>query len=242
MLDGLTALVTGASGPIGRTIADRLAEQGANVALQYRRQKPGNLSPNMRAVDADLLEIGFEADLLGKVNQEFGPLDMLVNCAADQALNAFDQVTDTQMAELLRVNVGAVLSLSRAFVMQVSVTAHNPSILNISSIEAQVPAAGHGHYAASKAALDSLTRSFAAESGKKGVRTNALAPGLINRNGLEKDWPQGVMRWRSRCPLKRMGTPEDVANAALFLLSDKARWINGTVLNVDGGMLAAGGF
>ena len=111
------------------------------------------------------------------------------------------------------------------------------AIVNIASIEGLQPADGHSHYAASKAAVLMHTRAAALELGRHGIRVNAVAPGLIERVDLAADWPDGVRRWQSACPLGRLGQPDDVADAVLFLASDAARWITGATLVVDGGML-----
>jgi NAD(P)-dependent dehydrogenase (short-subunit alcohol dehydrogenase family) len=114
------------------------------------------------------------------------------------------------------------------------------SIVNISSIEGEVPMPGHAHYNAAKAGVAMHTRTAAAELGGHGIRVNAVAPGLIRREGLEDDWPEGVASWRSGCPLGRLGEPDDVADACLFLASAASRWITGTTIRVDGGFLSRG--
>jgi len=231
MLSGRRALVTGGSGPIGAAIAAKLAGQGAEVVDQYGSNPPENGFP---AVQADLGATGFEAALL----KATGPVDILVNCAADQAMQPMQQVTAGEMARMLAVNVTAPMLLTRAFATQVS---GQGIVVNITSIEAQNPARGHGHYAASKAALETLTRAQAVELAPR-IRVNAVAPGLIARPGLEQAWPEGVARWQAACPLTRMGQPEDVAGAVAFLTGPDANWINGAVLVVDGGVTAQGGW
>jgi NAD(P)-dependent dehydrogenase (short-subunit alcohol dehydrogenase family) len=137
--------------------------------------------------------------------------------------------------EMLRVNVAGVVAMTHA---AARVFPGGGAIVNIASIEGLQPAAGHSHYAASKAAVIMHTRAAALELGSRGIRVNALAPGLIDAPGLAAAWPDGVKRWLANCPLERLGTTRDVADAVLFLLSDAARWITGATLVVDGGMLA----
>jgi NAD(P)-dependent dehydrogenase (short-subunit alcohol dehydrogenase family) len=114
----------------------------------------------------------------------------------------------------------------------------NGAVVNIASIEGLQPASGHSHYTASKAAVLAHTRAAALELGRLGIRVNAVAPGLIHRDGLEADWPEGVARWHAACPLGRLGQPDDVADAVLFLASAAARWMTGACLVVDGGVLS----
>ena len=246
MLANTVALVTGGSGPIGGAIAARLAGAGARVAVQYRTTKP-DLGPDagpgtakVISVQADLTQTGFEGPLLQSVQARLGPVNILVNCAADQALKPFAAITSEEMQRLLQINVTAVLALSRAFAS--AVPEGGGVITNISSIEGQRPAPGHGHYAASKGAIETLTRALATEYGPQGVRCNAVAPGLIHRPGIEQAWPEGVARWQAACPMGRLGTPADVAEAVAFLSSEAAGWINGTVLTVDGGVTAGAGW
>ena len=113
------------------------------------------------------------------------------------------------------------------------------AIVNIASVSALNPASAHSHYNSAKAALVMLTRSAAQELGEFNIRVNAVSPGLIARPGIKEQWPEGVARWENQAPLGRMGEPEDVADACLYLASPAARWITGQNLVLDGGVLSS---
>ena len=165
----------------------------------------------------------------------FGKLNGLVNNAGIQPVTPYLELSSVDISEMLRVNVQGVMELS-GFAAK-HMLESGGSIVNISSIEGLQPALGHSHYATAKAAVLMHTRASALELGKYNIRVNAVAPGLIDREGLWEAWSDGVTRWRKSCPLERLGTPEDVADATLFLISRAARWISGATLIVDGGML-----
>ena len=112
------------------------------------------------------------------------------------------------------------------------------AIVNIASVEGETPAPMHSHYTSAKAGTLMHTRSAALELGPHGIRVNAVSPGLIWREGIEEGWPEGVERWKETAPLGRLGMPDEVADACLFLASPTARWISGASLAVDGGILA----
>ncbi len=116
------------------------------------------------------------------------------------------------------------------------------SIINISSVEAVNAARSHAHYTASKAGVLMFTKTAALELGEHGIRVNAVAPGLINAPGLAEAWPEGLAGWLARAPLTRVGEPEDISDACLYLASDAARWVTGVHLEVDGGILTAPAF
>jgi len=128
--------------------------------------------------------------------------------------------------------------MTRAAAARLIARGRGGAIVHVASIEGLQPAHGHSHYAASKAAVIMHARAAALELGRHGIRVNAVAPGLIDRDGLAEAWPDGVSRWLAACPLGRLGTAQDVADAVLFLLSDAARFVSGATLTVDGGMLA----
>lgn len=234
-------LITGASGTIGRGIARRLAEAGARVALHYRSHAEGltdlldELGEQALPVCADLADAQGVSDLFNALDLEDFHLTGIVNNAADQSVARVADIELDAWRSMMATNLDAVFLLCQQGAERM---AHGGSLVNISSIESLDPAAGHAHYATSKAGLNMLTRALALELGPKDIRVNSVSPGLIRRDGIEADWPEGVARWQERAPLQRLGEADDVADAVLFLLSDAARWISGSNLVVDGGMTA----
>lgn len=240
-LGGSVVLVTGASGNIGAGIARRLHQAGASIALHcaHDREAADGLARAL-AERACVVQGDVQRDaqrLCDETIATFGRLDAVVNNAGIQPVKMLLEQTEAELREILRVNLEGLIALTSAAAGRMIERGHGGSILNISSIEGLQPAVGHSHYAASKAAVLMHTRAAALELGRHGIRVNAIAPGLIDRAGLADAWPEGVARWNAACPLERLGTPEDVGDATLFLLSRAARWISGATLVVDGGML-----
>lgn len=236
-LTGRVALITGATGGIGRGIARRFHAAGADVVLHYRsdpsaaRELAAELG-GAPTVGADLTEVE-AADLVDEVLAATGRLDHVANNAGVQPLAELLDIDDAAWSEVIDANLTAVHRLSRAAARAMS---EGGSITHIASIEGSQPAFSHGHYAASKAGLIMHARAAALEWGRRNIRVNTVSPGLIHREGLEEQWPEGVARWKRAAPLTRLGTPEDVGDACVFLASDLARWITGIDLVVDGGV------
>jgi NAD(P)-dependent dehydrogenase (short-subunit alcohol dehydrogenase family) len=231
-LTGRVAIVTGASGNIGAGIARRLHEAGASV-VAHGRTTPVELRERATTVTGDV-----ERDahaICARSIDEFGRLDIVVNNAGIQPVAPLESLGAEDVAEMLRINVAGVAAMTRE---AAALMPPGGSIVNISSIEGLQPAYDHSHYAASKAAVIMHTRAAALELGPKGIRVNCVSPGLIEAPGIEEAWTEGVARWHAAAPLHRLGTPEDVADAVLFLASAGARWISGANLVVDGGVLA----
>lgn len=245
-LSGRTVIVTGASGGIGSGIARRMAEAGANVICHYNGNRTGadalvaeieRQGGKAAAAQADIAKAAGVTALVDHTLKTFGSLHAIVNNAGHQPVEALIDVSEASWATMMAINAGGPFLLAQAFAGHVrSGKTGGGSVVNIASIEGHNPAPGHGHYATSKAALLMFTKAAALEFGSLGIRVNAICPGLIHRDGIEQGWPEGVARWKKAAPLGRLGQPEDIADAALFLVSDAARWITGADLVVDGGV------
>lgn len=230
--------VTGAAGGIGAGIADRFAAAGASLVLHYRSVAPPAPDVPHVAVQIDLLDQNGPDALVDAALSEFGRLDAVVNNAAVQTHASFVDMTDDEWTGMLDTNVTACHRITQAFARHAIGRGGGGSVVHISSIEGTQPAAGHGHYGISKAALLMHAKVAALELGPHGIRVNAVSPGLIDRDGLAEAWPEGVGRWLDKVPLGRLGAARDVGDACVFLCSPMAAWISGVNLVVDGGISA----
>jgi 3-oxoacyl-[acyl-carrier protein] reductase len=218
-LSGKVALVTGAGGGLGAGIALRFEAAGA-VVVRHRGREDGDLRTSADRVVSEAFHL-------------HGRLDAVVNNAGVQPVEPLPDMTISQWQSVVDTNLTGPFAVTQA-------AARFPvsSITHIASIEGSHPAAGHAHYSASKAALIMHARAAALEYGPRGIRVNTVSPGLIARPGIADEWPEGVARWEAAAPLSRMGSPEDVGNACVFLASELASWITGHDLVVDGGVTA----
>ncbi|HET7184691.1 MAG TPA: SDR family NAD(P)-dependent oxidoreductase [Terriglobales bacterium] len=243
---GQVVVVTGASSGIGAGIATRFAEAGANVVVNYRANQKGaeavakSVKKSGRrglVVQADVSQSSGATALMEQAADAFGAIDVLVNNAGVYPASALLEMSELGWDEVIAANLRSVHLCTQA-AARVMIALRRPgAIVNIASIEASNPAPQHSHYSAAKAAVVMYTRSAALELGGKGIRVNCVSPGLIWREGLERDWPEGVDAYLRAVPLGRLGKPDDVADACLFLASTAARWITGANLLVDGGIL-----
>ncbi|MEV6522021.1 glucose 1-dehydrogenase [Longispora sp. NPDC051575] len=244
-LTGEVVLVTGASGGIGAGIASQFAWAGAHVVVHHHTGADA-----ARAVVDEITEMGgssvaLQADLTSEsachdlVRRAFawrGRLDNLVTSAGIQPVQDLATMTAEDWRRVHEANLTSAFSCTQAAAEVMA--AHGGSITHIASIEGRQPAPGHAHYSAAKAALIMFARSAAVEYGPLGIRVNTVSPGLIERPGLAEDWPDGVRRWTGAVPLGRLGRPDDIGSACVFLASAAAAWITGNDLVVDGGMSA----
>jgi NAD(P)-dependent dehydrogenase (short-subunit alcohol dehydrogenase family) len=246
-----TALVTGASSGIGQGIARRLSAAGAAVALHYRGGREGALTAvdgirsaggKAIAVHAELTDPASVEAAVDAVTEELGAVDILVNNAARQTHAGFEDMNFEEWRGMLAANLDGVFITTKLVTGQMIRRASGGAVVNIASIEGLQPAPSHGHYAVSKAGLIMYTRAAALQLGRHNIRVNAVSPGVIHRDGIEKAWPEGVKRWMEAVPLGRLGEIEDVADAVLFLCSPASRWITGANLVVDGGVTVTPAF
>jgi 3-oxoacyl-[acyl-carrier protein] reductase len=250
LLEGQFVLVTGASGGIGRGIALRFAEEGAAGVVVHCRTAmaaAGEVASRVRELGARAVVL--QADLTDEdacrglvrhaAEWSGGRLTALVNNAGVQPTQPLPGMTAADWRAVVDTNLTSVFACTQAAaeVMREG-DGTGGTVTHIASIEARAPAVLHAHYSASKAAVVMHARSAALEYGPYGIRVNTVSPGLIDREGLAEAWPDGVRRWRAAAPTGRLGRPEDVGDACVFLASSLASWVTGHDLVVDGGVSA----
>lgn len=245
-VSGRVVIVTGAGGGLGAYLAEAFAATGAAVVLHCRESRVaadatasriGERGGRASVWAGDLREKGAAERLAGHAIERFGAIDVLVNNAGSYPVIRAMDMTASEWDDVLSSNLTTAFLCSQA-VARAMASKRGGAIVNITSIEAFHPADGHAHYNAAKAGLEMLTRSLALELGPSGIRVNAVAPGLIWRDGIEAAWPDGVERWLRAAPLRTLVHPRDVANACVFLAGPNAAAITGTTLVVDAGVTA----
>ncbi len=244
LLEGKTAIVTGAARGIGKAIALKLAEAGANIAFTDIA-----LDENMNQVQEQLMSFGVKAKgyasnaanyadsekLADEVLKDFGSIDILINNAGLTRDNLLMRMTEEQWDLVINVNLKSVFNMTKACQKQM-LKQKNGSIINISSVVGVGGNAGQSNYAASKAGIIGFTKSIAKELGSRNVRCNAIAPGFIVTEMTAK-LPEDIVKgWYEKIPLKRGGAPEEVASVCVFLASDMASYVSGQTISVCGAM------
>lgn len=247
LLEGKVAIVTGASRGIGKAIAEKFIAQGAKVAFTYRSSAEAAAALEKELSAGGGTVKGFQSDaasmtdaerLVGEVVEAFETVDIVINNAGITDDTLLMRMTEEQWDRVISVNLKSCFNLTKA-VMRTMLKARSGSIVNISSVVGVQGNAGQANYAASKAGILGFTKSVALELGSRNIRCNAIAPGFIETEMTAKLDEDTVQGWRDAIPLKRGGTPEDVANLCVFLASDMSAYITGQTLNVDGGMITA---
>ena len=245
LLEGKTALITGASRGIGRAVALKFAEQGANVAFTFLSSVEKG-----KALEDELKKYGIKAkgyqsdaadfkaadELVTSVVAEFGTIDAVVNNAGITRDGLLMRMSEENFDEVIRTNLKSVFNIVKA-VQKPMLKQRSGSIINMSSVVGVKGNAGQANYAASKAGILGFTKSVALELGSRSIRCNAIAPGFIETEITDVLDPKTVQGWRDSIPLKRGGNVNDVANLAVFLASDMSAYITGQTINVCGGML-----
>lgn len=245
LLKDKVALITGASRGIGRAIAQKFAQQGAQVAFTFLSsvEKGKALEDELSAYGvkakgyrSDASDFQAAEELAAEVVKEFGRIDVLVNNAGITIDGLLLRMSEEQWDQVIRVNLKSVFNLTKA-VSKNMIRAKSGSIINLTSVVGIKGNAGQANYAASKAGIIGFTKSIALELGSRNIRSNAIAPGFIETEMTDAVDPKAIEEWKQQIPMKRGGKPEEVADACVFLASDMSNYITGQVLQVDGGML-----
>jgi len=244
LLEGKTAVVTGAARGIGKAIAIKLAEHGANIAftdLQYNdaakevEKELQGMGIKAKAYASDASKFEETQNLIDEIQKEFGSIDVLVNNAGITMDTLMMRMTEQQWDTVISVNLKSVFNFTKA-AQKYMLKQKSGSIINMSSVVGVSGNAGQANYSASKAGIIGFTKSIAKEVGSRNIRCNAIAPGFIITEMTAK-LPEDVRKaWEQQIPLRRGGTPEDVANTTLFLASDLSTYVSGQVINVCGAM------
>jgi len=245
LLKGKTAVITGAARGIGRQISIAFASEGADVAftdLQY--------DDNMKTLEKDLNSSGIKAkgypsdasnfkqtdETVDQIIKDFGRIDILINNAGITRDNLLMRMDEETWDLVIKVNLKSVFNFTRS-VQKIMLKQRSGSIINMSSVVGVSGNAGQSNYSASKAGIIGFTKSIAKELGSRNIRCNAIAPGFIITDMTAKLPEEVRNEWIKAIPLRRGGTPEDVANVCVFLGSEMSAYVTGQVINVDGGML-----
>jgi 3-oxoacyl-[acyl-carrier protein] reductase len=245
ILNGKTALITGASRGIGKAIAMLYAREGADIAItnivdddEFRNavREIEAMGVKAKGYVSNAAKFDDSQQVINDVVKDFGHIDILVNNAGITRDTLLMRMTEDQWDSVIAVNLKSVFNLTKA-VIPVMLKQKNGSIVNMSSVVGVSGNAGQSNYSASKAGIIGFTKSVAKEVGSRNIRCNAIAPGFILTEMTEK-LPEDVKNeWIGKIPLKRGGTPEDVANTALYLASDLSSYVTGQIIHVCGGML-----
>lgn len=243
-LKGKVALVTGASRGIGAAIAKKLAREGANVVVNYCGSQACAMQvvkeieqsgAQAVAIRADMTNAQEVMELIKQVEATYGAIDILVNNAGITKDNLMLKMTEAEWDAVINTNLKGTFFCVKQVVKSM-IKRRSGRIINLSSVVALRGNAGQANYCASKAGIIGLTKALARELGSRGITVNAIAPGFIETDMTETLSEEMKKQIQAQIPLKRMGKPEEIAEMACFLATEKAAYITGQVLSVDGGM------
>ncbi len=245
MLQGKTAIITGGTRGIGKGICELFADNGCNIAFSYMSsdEKAIALAKELEAkgvkakgYKSNAADYASAESMVASVLEDFGGFDILINNAGITRDGLLMRMTEENWDDVIDTNLKSVFNMVKAC-QRTFLKNRSGSIINMSSVVGVKGNAGQANYSASKAGIIGFTKSVALELGSRNVRSNAIAPGFIETEMTDALDENTVQEWREAIPLKRGGTPEDVANLCLFLASDMSAYITGQVISVDGGML-----
>ena len=244
LLEGKTAIITGATRGIGRGIAELFVKQGANVIFTFASSvnKAKELEREfgkygyIKGYQSDASDFNQAQTLIDNVVYEFGCVDILVNNVGITMDNLLIRISEEDWDRVISVNLKSVFNMTKA-VQRTMLKQRSGSIINMSSVVGLKGNAGQANYAASKAGIIGFSKSIALELAPRNIRCNAVAPGFIETEMTKKLEEKTLEEWKKSIPLKRCGTPKDIAQSCLFLASDMSSYITGEVLHVNGGML-----
>jgi 3-oxoacyl-[acyl-carrier protein] reductase len=244
LLEGKTALITGANRGIGKSIAIKFAEHGANIAfsdIQYNEDSTelekilAGYGVKAKGYASDASSFTDSEQLINRIMEDFTTIDVLVNNAGITRDNLLLRMSEQDWDRVMNVNLKSVFNLTKA-IQKVMIKQRFGSIINMSSVVGVEGNSGQSNYAASKAGIIGFTKSIAQELGSRNIRCNAIAPGYIETEMTAKLPQEFRDKWIQDIPLKRAGTPDDVANLALFLASDFSSYVTGQAIPVCGGL------
>jgi 3-oxoacyl-[acyl-carrier protein] reductase len=246
LLENKTAIITGASRGIGKGIAEKYAEQGCNIAFSFassvdkanalEEELSSKYGVKVKGFQSNAADFDSSQKLVDDVVAEFGRIDILINNAGITRDNLLMRMSEDQWDEVMNVNLKSVFNLTKAS-LRTFLKQKSGSIINMSSVVGVMGNAGQGNYAASKAGIIGFSKSMAKELGSRNIRCNVIAPGFIETEMTADLGEDALKKWTDGIPLKRGGTPDDVANACIYLGSDMSTYVSGQVLSVCGGML-----
>lgn len=252
-LQDKVAIVTGASSEIGLEISKRFVEEGAKVVLIGRnmerlekaRSSIKNYTSNTVAIPCDITNESQIIQIINQINEHYGKIDILVNNAG--TINDpihFHEMKESDWLSLVNTNLFGTFKITKSVLVKM-LENKKGSIINIGSIsgERAIPKVHLTVYCTTKAAINMFTKGIAIEYARKNIRCNCINPGIINAGMIKPylDYPEARKALEDRQPLNKIGEPVDVANAAVYLASDEARWISGIIMNVDGGKSSSEG-